>query len=88
MRQAIAHAINKQDLVDIVYPQDLAKTRLVDRSPSAGRRFPAQSNVTDVPFDHDCGKQNSGRCRLQAGADGVRAKGKVRRNHACNSRLD
>ena len=77
VRQAIAHAINKQDLVDIVY-QGLAKPGWSIVAPVLGGGFWHNPNVTDVPFDLAQANQILEDAGYKMGADGVRAKGNVR----------
>jgi peptide/nickel transport system substrate-binding protein len=77
VRLAIAYAINKQDLVDIVF-QGLAKPGWSIVSPILGGGFWHNPNVEDVPFDLAKANQILEDAGYKKGADGVRAKGNVK----------
>jgi peptide/nickel transport system substrate-binding protein len=77
VRLAIAHSINKQDLVDIVL-QGLGKPGASIIPPTLGGGFWQNPNITDVPFDVDKANQILEDAGYVKGSDGVRAKGDVR----------
>jgi peptide/nickel transport system substrate-binding protein len=77
VRLAIAHAINKQDLVDIVL-QGLGKPGHSIIPPTLGGGFWQNPNITDVPFDMDKANQVLEDAGYVKGSDGVRAKGDSR----------
>lgn len=77
VRLAIAHAINKQDLVDIVL-QGLGKPGASVIPPTLGGGFWYSPNIADVPFDLEQANQILEDAGYTKGADGVRAKGDVR----------
>lgn len=77
VRQAIAHAINKQDLVDIVY-QGLAEPEWSIVSPRLSAGFWHDTSIQDVPFDLAQANQILDEAGYVKEADGVRAKDGVR----------
>ncbi len=77
VRLAIATAINKQDLVDIVL-QGLGKVGTTIIPPSLGGGFWHNSDIKDVEFDLNKANQILEDAGYVKGADGVRAKGDVR----------
>jgi peptide/nickel transport system substrate-binding protein len=77
VRLAIAHAINKQDLVDIVL-QGMGKPGHSIIPPTLGGGFWQNPNITDVPFDLDKANQILEDAGYVKGSDGVRAKGDTR----------
>jgi peptide/nickel transport system substrate-binding protein len=77
VRLAIAQAINKQDLVDIVL-QGLGKPGASIVPPTLGGGFWYSPNITDVPFDLDKANQTLEEAGYVKGGDGVRAKGETR----------
>jgi len=74
VRQAIAHAVNKQDLVDIVF-QGLAKPGWSIVAPVLGGGFWHDPNTTDVEFDLAAANKLLDDAGYAKGTDGVRAKG-------------
>jgi peptide/nickel transport system substrate-binding protein len=77
VRLAIAHAINKQDLVDIAL-QGLGQPGDTIIAPAMGGGFWHNPNITDVPFDLDKANQILEEAGYVLGGDGVRAKGDLR----------
>lgn len=77
VRQAIELAINKQDLVDIVW-QGLAKPGNSIIAPVLGGGFWYNPNLIDPAFDLERANQLLEEAGYVKGADGVRAKGAVR----------
>ncbi|HEY4689865.1 MAG TPA: ABC transporter substrate-binding protein [Anaerolineae bacterium] len=77
VRLAIAHAINKQDLVDIVL-QGLGQPATTIIPPSLGGGFWYNPNIQDVLFDLAQANQVLEDAGYELGSDGVRAKGDVR----------
>jgi peptide/nickel transport system substrate-binding protein len=73
VRLAIAHAMNKQDLVDIVL-QGMGKPGYSIIPPTLGGGFWHNSSITDVPFDLDKANQVLEEAGYVKGGDGVRAK--------------
>ncbi len=77
VRLAIAHLINKQDLVDIVL-QGLGQPGDSIIPPTLGGGFWHNPNLTDVPFDVEKANQILEDAGYVKGSDDVRAKGDVR----------
>jgi peptide/nickel transport system substrate-binding protein len=77
VRLAIAHAINKQDLVDIAL-QGLGQPGDTIIAPAMGGGFWHNPNITDAPFDLEKANQILEEAGYVKGADGVRAKGDAR----------
>lgn len=77
VREAIAHAIDKQDIVDIVL-QGLGEPAWSIVSPTLGGGFWFDPNVPDREFDLDKANQILDEAGYTLGDDGVRAKGDVR----------
>lgn len=77
VRLAIAHAINKQDLVQIVL-QGLGKPGDSIIPPTLGGGFWYNPNLNDVPFDLAKANDILEKAGYVKGADGVRAKGDVK----------
>jgi peptide/nickel transport system substrate-binding protein len=77
VRLAIAQAINKKDLVDIVW-QGLAKPGDSIVAPTLRGGFWHNANIQDVGFDLKQANQTLQAAGYELGADGVRSKGKVR----------
>jgi peptide/nickel transport system substrate-binding protein len=77
VRLAIAHLINKQDLVDIVL-QGLGKPGHSIIPPTLGGGFWQNPNITDVPFAVEKANQILEDAGYMMGGDGVRAKGDMR----------
>ena len=77
VRLAIAHAINKQDLVDIVF-QGLGEPLDTIVPTTLGGGFWHNPNIQEVPFDLDQANQVLEEAGYTLGSDGVRAKGDVR----------
>lgn len=77
VREALAHAVNKQDLVDIVL-QGLGDPAWSIVSPSLGGGFWINTGVTDREFDLDRANQLLDEAGYTLGADGVREKDGVR----------
>jgi peptide/nickel transport system substrate-binding protein len=73
VRQAIAHAIHKQDLVDIVF-QGLAEPAWSIVAPQLGGGFWHNSAITDYSFDPEQASQLLDEAGWAPGADGVREK--------------
>ncbi len=74
VRLAIAHSINKQDIVDIVY-QGLGKPGDTIVPPILGGGFWHSPNVKDIPFDIDEASRVLDEAGYVLGSDGVRTKG-------------
>jgi len=77
VRLAIAHAVNKKDLVDIVL-QGLGKPATTIVPPILGGGFWHNSNIKDIEFDLDKANQILEDAGYKKGSDGVRAKDKVK----------
>lgn len=77
VRLAIAHAINKKDIVDIVM-QGLASPGDTIVGPSLGGGFWHNPNIKDVPFDIAEANSILDKAGYVLGNDGVRTKGKLR----------
>lgn len=77
VRLAIAHAINKQDLVDVVM-QGLAQPATTIVPPQLGGGFWHNTDIEDIPFDLAKGNEVLEAAGYVMGDDGVRAKGDVR----------
>jgi peptide/nickel transport system substrate-binding protein len=77
VKLAIAHLINKQDLVDIVL-QGLGKPGYSIIPPTLGGGFWHNPDITDVPFDAEKANQILEEAGYVKGGDGVRAKGDTR----------
>ncbi len=77
VRLAIASAINKQDLVDVVL-QGNGKPGVNIIPPVMGGGFWYNSNIQDVAFNLDEGNRILEEAGYVKGADGIRAKGEVR----------
>ena len=77
VRLAIAHAINKQDIVDIVF-QGLAAPGDTIVAPAMGGGFWHNPNVKDVAFDIAEANRVLDKAGYVLGSHGVRAKGKDR----------
>lgn len=77
VRQAIAHAINKQDIVDIVL-QGLATPGDSIVPPTLGGGFWYSPNITDVAFSIEEANNLLEEAGYMKGGDGVRAKGDLR----------
>ncbi|MBI3243885.1 MAG: ABC transporter substrate-binding protein [Chloroflexi bacterium] len=77
VKLAIAQAINKQDLVDIVF-QGLGKPGWSIVAPALGGGFWHNSNVQDVQFDPAKANQILDDAGYAKGADGIREKDGVR----------
>lgn len=77
VRLAIAYAINKQDLVDVVM-QDLATVGDTIVPPKLGGGYWHNPNIEDIPFDLAMANQVLEEAGYVMGSDGVRAKGDVR----------
>ena len=77
VRLAMAHAINKQDLVDVVL-QGLGKPGVTIVPPILGGGFWYNSDIKDVAFDLTTANQILEDAGYKMGADGVRAKGDVK----------
>ena len=77
VRLAIAQAMNKQDLVDIVL-QGQGKPGASIIPPTLGGGFWYSPNITDVPFDLAKANQTLEAAGYVKGSDGVRAKGDTR----------
>lgn len=73
VRQAIAHAINKQDLVDITY-QGLARPEWSIVSPQLSAGFWHNPTITDYAFDLAKANELLDAAGYPKGADGVREK--------------
>ena len=77
VRLAIAHSINKQDFVDIVF-QGLAKPGDMIVPPALGGGFWHNSNVKDVSFNIAEANRVLNEAGYVLGSDGVRTKGDLR----------
>jgi len=77
VRLAIAQAINKQDLSDIVW-QGLAQPEWSIISKNIGNGFWHDPSIQDVAFDLDAANKTLEDAGYVKGSDGVRAKGDVR----------
>jgi peptide/nickel transport system substrate-binding protein len=77
VRLAIAYAINKQDLVDIVL-QGLGKPGSTIVPPTLGGGFWHNKGIQDIPFDLAMASQTLEDAGYLLGSDGVRSKGDVR----------
>jgi len=77
VRLAIAHAINKQDFVDIVF-QGLAEPGDTIIGPAMGGGFWHNPNIVDTPFDIAEANRVLEEAGYVLGSDGVRAKGDLR----------
>jgi peptide/nickel transport system substrate-binding protein len=77
VRLALAAAINKKDLVDIVL-QGLGSPGDTIVPPTLGGGFWHSPNITDVPFDVKAGSQILEAAGYKLSSDGVRAKGNTR----------
>jgi peptide/nickel transport system substrate-binding protein len=77
VRLAIAHAINKQDFVDIVF-QGLAKPGDTIIGPAMGGGFWHNPNIKEIPFDISEANRVLDEAGYVLGSDGVRAKGDLR----------
>ena len=77
VRLAMAHAINKQDIVDIVM-QGLAASGNSIIAPAMGGGFWHNPNIKDIPFDIAKAKSVLEEASYILGSDGVRAKGDLR----------
>jgi peptide/nickel transport system substrate-binding protein len=73
VRQAIAHAINKQDLVDIVF-QGLGKPAWSIVPPRLGGGFWYNKDITDYAFDPATANQMLDDAGYAMGSDGIREK--------------
>ncbi|GAB4542914.1 MAG: ABC transporter substrate-binding protein [Anaerolineales bacterium] len=77
VRLAIAHVINKQDIVDVVL-QGLAEPGDSIIPPTLGGGFWKSANIKDVPFDVQEANRILDESGYVLGADGVRTKGDLR----------
>lgn len=77
VRLAMAHSINKQDFVDIVF-QGLAQPAETIIGPAMGGGFWHNPNIKDIPFDVDEANRILDKAGYVLGSDGVRAKGDQR----------
>lgn len=77
VRLAIAYAINKPDLVQIVL-QGLGKPGVTIIPPSLGNGFWQNNQIQDIPFDLTKANQVLEDAGYKKGSDGVRAKGDLR----------
>jgi peptide/nickel transport system substrate-binding protein len=77
VKLAIAHAIDKQDLVDIVL-QGLGKPGYSIIPPTLGGGFWHNPNIQDVPFSLATANDLLEKAGYVKGSDGVRAKGDVK----------
>jgi len=77
VRLAIAHSINKQDIVDIVL-QGLGTPGDSIVSPATGGGFWYSPNIKDVPFDIAAANSVLDEAGYVLGSDGVRTKGDLR----------
>ena len=84
MREAIATALNKQDIVDIVL-QGLGQPGTTIVPPSLGGGFWFNSDVQNPDFNLDKANQILEDAGYQKGADGIRAKGNVKLGCGCSS---
>jgi peptide/nickel transport system substrate-binding protein len=76
VRLAIAHSINKQDLVDIVL-QGLGSPGDTIVPPTLGGGFWHNPNIQDIPFDIEAANRVLDEAGYVPGPDGVRAKDDV-----------
>jgi peptide/nickel transport system substrate-binding protein len=77
VRLAMAYAINKKDLVDIVL-QGLGKPGDTIVPPTLGGGFWHDPNIQDIPFSTEDGNKILDEAGYTLGSDGVRTKGDVR----------
>lgn len=77
VRLAIAHSINKKDIVDIVM-QGLAAPGDSIIAPALGGGFWHNPNLKDIPFDIASAKSILDQAGYIPGSDGVRTKGDLR----------
>ncbi|RPH61983.1 MAG: ABC transporter substrate-binding protein [Chloroflexi bacterium] len=77
VRLAIATAINKQDLVDVVL-QGNGKPGVTISPPTMGGGFWYNTDIKDIAFNLEEGNRILEEAGYVKGADGVRAKGEVR----------
>jgi peptide/nickel transport system substrate-binding protein len=77
VRLALAYAIDKGDLVQVVM-QDLAKPGITIVPPTLGGGYWTNTDIQDIPFDVAKGNQVLEDAGYVKGADGIRAKGKVK----------
>ncbi len=77
VRLAIAHSINKQDIVDIVF-QGLAAPGDSIIAPAMGGGFWHDPNIKDIPFDTAEANRILDKAGYVLGSDGVRTKGNLR----------
>jgi len=77
VREALAYAINKQDIVDIVW-QGLGRPSWSIVAPALGGGFWFDDGIQDRAFSLDKANQLLEEAGYLRGADGVRAKGDVR----------
>ncbi len=77
VKLAIAHALNKQDLVEIVL-QGLGQPGYSIIPPSLGGGFWHNPNLQDVPFDLKAANDLLDKAGYRRGADNIRAKDGVR----------
>ncbi len=77
VRLAIASAINKQDLVDVVL-QGIGSPGDTIVPPTLGGGFWHNPNIKEVPYDLAAANQILENAGYKMGSDGVRAKGKER----------
>jgi peptide/nickel transport system substrate-binding protein len=77
VRLAIAHSINKQDIVDIVW-QGLSSPGDSIVPPTMGGGFWHSPNIKDIPFDIAAANSVLDEAGYVLGSDGVRTKGELR----------
>jgi len=77
VRLAMAHSINKQDFVDIVF-QGLAQPATTIIGPAMGGGFWHNPNIKDIPFDTAEANHVLDEAGYVLGSDGVRTKGELR----------
>jgi peptide/nickel transport system substrate-binding protein len=77
VREAISYAINKQDIVDIVW-QGRARPEWSVVSPALAGGFWHNPNIQDIPFDLDQANQLLEEAGYVKGSDGIREKDGVR----------
>jgi peptide/nickel transport system substrate-binding protein len=77
VKLALAYAMNKQDLVDIVL-QGQGRPGYSIIPPTLGGGFWQNPNINDVPYDLEKANQILEDAGYKLGADGVRAKGNTR----------
>jgi peptide/nickel transport system substrate-binding protein len=77
VRLALAEAINKQDLVQVVM-QDLGKPGVTIVPPTLGGGYWTNTDIQDVPFDLTKANDTLEQAGYVMGSDGVRAKGDTR----------